>query len=46
VTWGYATADALRAHAPHVVFERVEQIAEVVLGPGADRGEQARLRDR
>jgi phosphoglycolate phosphatase len=46
VTWGYATADALRAHAPDAVFERVEQIAKVVLGQGADRGGHARLRDR
>jgi phosphoglycolate phosphatase len=30
VTWGYTTAEALRARAPEVVFERVEEIAEVV----------------
>jgi phosphoglycolate phosphatase len=30
VTWGYTTAEALRAQAPEVVFERVEEIAEVV----------------
>jgi phosphoglycolate phosphatase len=27
VTWGYAAPDALRAHAPDFVFERMEEIA-------------------
>jgi phosphoglycolate phosphatase len=28
VTWGYAAPDALRAHKPDVVFEKMEEIAE------------------
>jgi phosphoglycolate phosphatase len=40
VTWGYTTADALRAHTPDAVFERVDQIAGVVLGRGAGRGDE------
>jgi phosphoglycolate phosphatase len=28
VTWGYAAPDALRAHEPDVVFEKMEEIAE------------------
>jgi phosphoglycolate phosphatase len=32
VTWGYTTAEALSAQAPEALFERVEQIAEAVLG--------------
>lgn len=41
VTWGYTTADALRAHAPEVLFERVEEIAEAVLEQDKTRGEHA-----
>ncbi len=30
VTWGYATPEILRAHAPTVVFERVEDVARAL----------------
>ena len=33
VTWGYTTADALRAHAPDAVFESVEALTEALAGP-------------
>lgn len=42
VTWGYTTADALRAHAPEEFFERVGQIAELVIGHGEPRTEGSR----
>ena len=31
VTWGYPSADALRARTPAVVFERVDEVARYVL---------------
>lgn len=33
VTWGYAAEKALRERAPDVVFERMEEIAEMLIGP-------------
>lgn len=32
VGWGFATADALRALGPDVVFERMDEIADVLIG--------------
>ena len=40
VTWGYATADVLRAHAPTMVFERMDEIAHR-LAPAAVRAHVA-----
>lgn len=35
VTWGYATADLLRAHRPTEVFDTVEELRRVLLPPRA-----------
>jgi phosphoglycolate phosphatase len=40
VTWGYTTAEALGAHGPQILFTRVEEVAEAVVGRGGGPGER------
>lgn len=42
VGWGFTTIDALRAQAPDLVFERVEEIAERLSGAAEQPGPSAR----
>jgi phosphoglycolate phosphatase len=42
VLWGYANREALVGAAPDVMFERPEEVAQLVLGQSQDRGGEQR----